>query len=155
MRRIGNRLLLAALFLTLASATVEGAGIKADRVAGPIEADVLEVLDGDTVRVRAHTWLNAYQVVDVRLSGVDAPEMEGPCEEERLLANRARTALAGRIANGRVLLRDIGFDAYAGRVVARLFSSAGEDVAALLIADGLGRAYDGGRRKPWCVASAR
>ncbi len=41
-------------------------------------------------------------------------------------------------------------DKFGGRVLARVESNAGEDIATLLIAAGLGRPYDGGKRASWC-----
>ena len=39
---------------------------------------------------------------------------------------------------------------HGGRVLARVETGAGADLGPLLIGAGLGRAYDGGKRKPWC-----
>ncbi len=87
----------------------------------------------------------------VRLQGVDAPELRGRCREERDLARRARAALSERLRSGRVVLRDIQFGTFAGRVVARVESADGTDLADLLITGGLARAYAGGRRTDWCA----
>jgi len=47
-------------------------------------------------------------------------------------------------------LAAIEYGKYAGRVVARVATSGGEDLAAGLIAAGLGRAYDGAARIACC-----
>jgi len=122
-----------------------------ERLPGPVRAEVLKVRDGDTLTVRARIWLG--QVVDtkVRLAGVDAPELRGRCPRERRLARAARQFVREKIGDQRVILRDIRFGKYAGRVVARVFTIGGEDVAKALIAAGLGRPYRGRRRRgAWC-----
>ncbi len=45
----------------------------------------------------------------------------------------------GRVGGGDVILWDVRYDKFGGRVLARVETGAG-----------LGRAYDGGKRKPWC-----
>ncbi len=123
----------------------------ADRLPGPIPAKVVDVIDGDTVTVRAQIWLGQEIQTRVRLAGADAPELKARCPQERALAERARDFLARRLVDGEVLLRDIHHDKYGGRVVARLETPGGEDLARSLIAAGLARAYGGQARRPWCV----
>ena len=86
----------------------------------------------------------------MRLAGVDTPELRGDCDEERELAAAARDFVVTSIAGGNVILWDVRHDKFGGRVLARVETGAGADLGALLIGAGLGRAYDGGKRKPWC-----
>ena len=51
--------------------------IAAETLRGPIRADVIEVIDGDTLRVRARIWLGQQVEINVRLSDVDTPELRG------------------------------------------------------------------------------
>ena len=118
---------------------------------GPYEARVIEVLDGDTLVVRARIWLGTEMELRVRLYGVDAPELKGRCEAEVRLARDAKDALAGLVRSGAIRLRNIRYGKYAGRVVARVETEHGEDVALLLSARNLVRAYAGGRRPDWCA----
>ncbi len=119
-------------------------------LAGPVEAAVLRVIDGDTIEVAAAIWLDQVVTVRVRLRGADAPELGGArCEPERALAIRARDRLAA-LAGARVTLTEIGRDKYAGRVDATVTGPDGSDLAARLVAEGLARAYEGGRRAGWC-----
>ena len=117
---------------------------------GPIPARVLEVIDGDTLMVRARVWIGQEIEIKVRLEGVDAPELGGRCEAERALAHRARALIMVKVRDGAVRLSRVQYGKYAGRVVARVETSAGEDLSATLLAAGLGRAYRGGRRPSWC-----
>jgi endonuclease YncB( thermonuclease family) len=122
---------------------------RAGMVPGPVPADVVSVIDGDTIRVKARIWLGQEIEVMVRLAGIDAPELHGPCAAERRGAEAAReglTALAGR----RILLYDIRNDKYGGRVLARVTAPDGTDLARRLDSQSLVRPYDGGRRGSWC-----
>ena len=117
---------------------------------GPVAADVVEVIDGDTLRVSAHIWLGQRLETLVRLGGIDAPELHGRCEEERRMALAARKALA-RAAGTTVLLFDVDYGKYAGRVTARVSTTGGQDLSALMLASGLARPYAGGARSTWCA----
>ncbi|MBL4690660.1 MAG: thermonuclease family protein [Rhodospirillales bacterium] len=137
--------------LLLAGVTVPVAAPgRPETVPGPVSARVLRVIDGDTIVVRARIWLGQDIDTQVRLEGVDAPELRGKCERERRLAKRARDLILTRSAVGTVVLSDIHYGKYAGRVVARVRSPGGEDFSTALLKAGLGRPYKGGRRSSWC-----
>lgn len=138
----------AAIMLVLLSAA-SPAGAR-EMLRGPVPAEVLEVIDGDTVRVRAHIWLGQAVETAVRLQGVNAPELRGDCDGERRLARAARDYLATLVAGRNVQLRDIAQDKYGGRVVARMDDAEGRDLGEALIAAGYARPYDGGARGTWC-----
>ncbi len=125
-------------------------GWRADVLPGPVPARVIEVVDGDTIAVRARIWIGQDVETRVRLSGVDTPEFNGRCGRERELAAHARAFVVEAIGGGAVKLSDVRYGKYAGRVVADVETAAGEDLGALLIAAGLGRPYDGGARASWC-----
>lgn len=101
--------------------------------------------------MRAWIWPGQGAETDVRLAGIDAPELRGGCADERLLAGRAK-AKAAELAGWRVRLRDLAFDKYGGRMVARVEGDTG-DVGVALVAAGLARPYDGRRRETWCPTS--
>jgi endonuclease YncB( thermonuclease family) len=119
-------------------------------VAGPVAATVLDVIDGDTIVVRARIWLGQDVETRVRLFGVDTPELRARCEEEQALAREARDFVRARLESKRVNLRDVRYDKYGRRVLARVFTPEGEDLAESLIRRGLARAYDGSARLGWC-----
>ncbi len=119
-------------------------------IAGPVRAHLVRVVDGDTVEVLARIWPDHYVETLVRLAGIDAPELRGRCAEEIALAERAKARLAALLAGSRLLLVDIHYGKYAGRVVARVLTEDGRDVAETLLAEKLARPYAGGRRAPWC-----
>lgn len=134
-------------------------------IQGPVVADVLEVVDGDTLRVRAHIWLAQTIETRVRIAGIDAPELSSPCA--RAQGEAARSFLSARISaaakpspglssgkpkEGRVFLHRIRPGKYGGRVVAQVRDAQGDDLAAVLLRAGLVRDYDGrGPRPEWCA----
>ena len=123
----------------------------AETLAGPVDATVLDVIDGDTVTVRARIWLGQAIEIRVRLAGIDTPELRGRCDRERQLAAEARDVLTEQIAGRQVTLRDIRYGTYAGRVVARVSVRGEPDLGAMLLASGLARTYAGrGPRPDWC-----
>lgn len=126
-----------------------GAGVP-ETIPGPVAARLLGVIDGDTIIVRARIWLGQDVETRLRLDGVDAPELTGRCDRERRAATAARNLIRALGVDGRVILRDIQYGKYAGRVVARVETPAGVDFTDALLQAGLGRPYDGGRRRPWC-----
>ncbi len=119
-------------------------------IAGPVRAHLVRVVDGDTVEVLARIWPDHYVETRVRLAGIDAPELRGRCAEEIAQAERAKARLAALLAGNRLQLADVHYGKYAGRVVARVLTEDGRDVAGILIAENLVRAYGGGRREGWC-----
>jgi endonuclease YncB( thermonuclease family) len=140
--------------------SVPGALGAAERLAGPLPAQVVSVLDGDTIEVRVHIWLGQDINTRVRLAGIDAPELKGKCDREKTLALRARAYLVARLGPveaaggaGRVQLREIRYGKFAGRVLAQVETLDGMDLGRSLIAAGLARPYDGRRRASWCEAA--
>ncbi|MEE8332869.1 MAG: thermonuclease family protein [Alphaproteobacteria bacterium] len=117
---------------------------------GPVPAELVRVVDGDSVLVSARIWLGQRVTVSVRLAGIDAPEIRGRCDAERKRAHRAREFLVRRLKEGNIALADIHYGKYAGRVVARLLDRDGVDLGAALVKAGLARPYAGRRRLPWC-----
>jgi endonuclease YncB( thermonuclease family) len=120
---------------------------------GPVPAEVIRIIDGDTIVVRVQPWLGLFIETHVRLEGLDAPELHGHCNEEIAMAQQARLRLATLLADGQVVLQNIRNDKYGGRVDARVISASGTDVAEVMISDGLARRYHGERRLPWCVGT--
>lgn len=118
-------------------------------VPGPVRAAVVNVIDGDTILVRADVWIGQVVETRVRLLGIDAPELHGRCSEETERARQAKATLA-QLASTAVLLTDVRPDKYGGRVLAHVQTPDHVDVAHRMLDAGLARAYDGGHRAPWC-----
>jgi endonuclease YncB( thermonuclease family) len=126
---------------------------------GPYPVDAVRVIDGDTFEARIRIWFGQEITTLVRIRGIDAPELKARCGEEKRGAEAARDALSRLLTQGRPSIADVALDKYAGRILASVLvaaSSESRDVAADMIAAGLARPYDGGKRAGWCdVAVAR
>ena len=57
---------------------------------GPVSADVVRVIDGDTFEANAQIWLGETIAVRVRVAGIDAPELHARCEDEYRRAQLSR-----------------------------------------------------------------
>lgn len=106
---------------------------------------VTRVVDGDTLHLTCAGVRHK-----VRLLGFDTPEVSRPgCAGEAVAGARATRVLQALVATGPVTaLRFEGKDRY-GRDLGAL-AIGGRDVAAVMLASGLARVYDGGRRQGWC-----
>ncbi|HTK12964.1 MAG TPA: thermonuclease family protein [Xanthobacteraceae bacterium] len=113
-------------------------------------AEVLRVIDGDTFVAAVHLWPGLQITTKVRLRRIDAAEMHARCPQERRLAEAARDGLTTLLAGGNVTLTQIKPDRYGGRVDADAVNAARIDVGEAMLARGLARPYNGGRRQPWC-----
>ena len=114
-----------------------------------IAARVLKVVDGDTFDARIELKPGFRVTTRVRLRGIDAPELHAACEGERIGAEAAQRALRAILAEGGVTIHDLGDDKY-GRLLGTVATRATPSVAEALIAKGVVRRYDGGRRAGWC-----
>lgn len=94
-----------------------GPAVAGETFKGPVEATIVRVVDGDTLSVRVHIWLGQDVRVMVRLSGIDAPEMRGKCDEERVLAVAATDYLK-KFEGVQVVLSEVSNGKFAGRVLA-------------------------------------
>ena len=123
----------------------------AETLKGPISARVIRVIDGDTLEVEVRIWFGQDITVNVRVLGVDTPEMKGKCPAEIEAAKKAGMfTLKVAPPGGLIQLHNVKPDKYAGRVDAIVELSDGRDLAAVLIAASLARPYLGDKRQSWC-----
>ena len=116
-----------------------------------VPAVVRYIVDGDTFSAGVKLEDDTIVSVRVRLRNVDTPELHGECVDEIVAANVAKNRLAELLPPDSVVeLENVKDDKYLGRIDANVKDSRGRDVGRILIREGLGRAYDGGRRKSWC-----
>ena len=125
----------------------------ADRIAGPVEAEILRIIDGDTILVSAKPWPQQSIEVYVRLRGIDTPELRSRCSSDRAAAMSARDLLMSLADGVRVALTDIEGDKFFGRVVADVHLADGSNPAHDLLAAGLAVTYSGGRKPPVVCAA--
>ncbi len=118
-----------------------------DEIPGPVAADILRIVDGDTLLVEARPWPQQKMEVYVRIRGIDAPELKSSCRSVRYAARAARDTLAELAAmSPKVELTRISGDKYFGRIVADVTFSNGTNAAENLRAAGVARTYDGGTK---------
>jgi len=139
----------AAVFLSTASASPYTITITK-----PYHWPVVEVVDGDTVKVEAK-WLppELGTVISVRIIGVDTPEKgwRAKCVNEANLGEAATSFVMHHLQEGATpeLLID-GWDKYGGRIDGD-FVINGQLLSDMLIKEGLAHPYDGkGPRQSWC-----
>ena len=141
------------VFLLMACAMLVAPPVAAsDILSGPYDAEVIDVIDGDTLRANITIWPHTYARRSVRLRGIDAPERKDrdACAFARDLYERSRARLA-QMADSRVRLRNVEEGRYAGRIIADVYTLQGEDIGATLLRERLVRVYRIPReRPPWC-----
>ncbi len=107
------------------------------------------VHDGDTLNnALVDLGWDTLRRVDLRLVGLDTPEVTGPNKAVGLLV---RDHVIGWIAKRTgLLVESTSLDKY-GRSLAILHASEGETLNAYLLRTGTARPYDGGKRAEWSV----
>ncbi len=136
--------------LALVLSLIAAPALASDPFRRPVQATVLDVLDGDTFLAEALVWPGHTVKVNVRVRGIDAPEMKARCETERAAAEEAQRSLASLLGNAPVSISNISGAKYYGRVLADVTAASGDAVAEVMLRRKLVRPYDGGRRKSWC-----
>lgn len=86
---LAHRSLLCALALGLGLIVLRPApAVPAETLDGPVSARVLEVVDGDSLRVVVQVWLGQHIETLVRIRGIDTPERRRACPGESATARR-------------------------------------------------------------------
>ncbi|WP_438751197.1 thermonuclease family protein [Pararhizobium sp. O133] len=123
-------------------------------IAGPVSAEIIRVIDGDTILVAARPWPQQTMEVFVRLRGIDAPELKSSCAATRDAGRQAREALTDLIRDQpEIQLFHISGDKYFGRVLADISFSDGRNPAQEMLSAGYVRPYGGGRKSKECASS--
>lgn len=122
----------------------------AEKLPGPIKAQLVRVLDGDTFELMIQIWIDQHIQTKLRLNGVDTPEIKGKCDKEIKLAHNARETAKKWLEDEAFILKNVSYGKYAGRVLGDIERSNGESLSQLLINQGLARPYKGGKRSSWC-----
>ena len=115
-------------------------------------AEIVRVIDGDTLTVHIYPWPGVIVETRIRMLGIDTPEIRGKCAEEKDKAREAKQAVAQLLPIGaKVQIRNVRQDKYAGRHDAEVILADGRSVGEVLIAAGLARPYHGEKRDGWCA----
>ena len=138
-----NIFLVAVLFIGLAHSLVAKVP--------DLTATVASVFDGDTFGATVHLENGASVFVNVRIMNIDAPEMNGECQYEKELAERAKNRLTELLPrDSTVTLSKIKDDKYLKRIDALTLLANGDDVGKIMVREKLAVYYNGGKRQPWC-----
>ena len=108
-------------------------------------AEVLKVVDGDTVDLRVDLGFRVTTVQRFRLARINAPEMHDARPDIQAKAEQAKERLELLLKSGGVILRSekpLSDDKY-GRWLAEIYTATGVDVNQTLIDEGLVKLYPG------------
>ena len=150
-----QKLLLSFLVVTL-GANLALAHHNDRHISGPISATLTHIIDGDTIGVVLTPWLYTSVRTNVRIAGVDTPEIRRPkCEEERAKGHLAVEHITQLLSAGDdapvIVLTDITPDKFGGRVVAQVQTASGINIGQSLLIAGLAQPYEGGTKPLWCT----
>jgi len=111
---------------------------------------VVRVYDGDTITIAARIVVDGTEIpklfrFNVRLRGIDSPEIKTKNAHEKALAVQSRDKLAEFIMNTIVTLENIDYDKY-GRILADVIAKNGANVSDWMLAQKLAVKYDGGKK---------
>ena len=114
----------------------------------------VKITDGDTIKldVSKESPLIKKLGLSVRIKGIDTPEKapRAKCKKESELGQQATKYTTELVGNKELLLSEIKWDKYGGRIVANV-KVGGVDVAQELLKKKLARVYnDGEKKKSWC-----
>ena len=107
------------------------------------QGKVIKVYDGDTITIASRLPYPNTPVYkfNVRLLGIDCPELKGSADKEKELAILARDALRARIYGRTVTLKNVGTEKY-GRLLANVYLN-GENLNEWMISNNYAIKYDG------------
>lgn len=121
-------------------------------------AELLKVIDADTIKLRLELYPGLYKDVNLRVSGIDTPESRRGMKsgvrieecEVSLGKSATRNAIALLEASKTLLVINIDPQKtkYSGRINGELLFD-GQDYGSYMIKQGLAVKYEGGRRSGW------
>ena len=119
----------------------------ADRTFGSVTiSEVTSIYDGDTFRANIPGYPPIIgQRMGIRINGVDTPEIRGKCEQEKVLARKAKQYTVTALRNAKTIeLRNMQRGKYF-RIVADVYAD-DQSVGEGLVREGLAVVYDGGKK---------
>jgi micrococcal nuclease len=112
----------------------------------------LRIIDSDTFLISAPFIPKPLkQQIPLRLSGVDGPGIKrwANCAKEAALGERAKEYVQGLFDKSKKQeIKFIGMDKY-NRILGDIYFD-GKSVSELLIKNGYGKKYSGGKKESWC-----
>ena len=119
--------------------------------ASDLTMSVIKVYDGDTFVSELHGVPEPLNKVSVRIRGIDTPELRGKCSSEVEAAIKSKRQLIAILdSNDTVIVKNVKWDKYGGRIDGDVFLKNGVDVRAEMIKRKAARPYSGEKRVGWC-----
>ena len=116
------------------------------------EGIVIKVYDGDTITIASRLPYKESPLYrfQIRLNGIDSPEIKGKTDEEKAAAQKSRQELESLILNKTVILKNKSQEKY-GRILADVYLviNVGEhlNVNSWLLDHGYAVPYNGGKKQ--------
>lgn len=147
---IGIKLSLISIFIVFAPAALT----KDIEYGNAFVFEVTSIYDADTFRATIKEWPQIIgERIPIRVNGIDAPEIRGKCQEEKIKAREAKKESVAMLRSAKQIeLRNIKRGKYF-RIIADVYLD-GKSLAQVLIIKGLARPYDGKKRQGWCKKGA-
>jgi micrococcal nuclease len=114
--------------------------------------ELLRVIDGDTIDVRADLGFDVSLRLRLRFAGINTPESRTRNLEEKAMGLAAKARLVEILESAdRIEFESHGKGKF-GRVLATPYAVTGDehvDICQTLVREDHARLYDGGKREPW------
>jgi micrococcal nuclease len=112
---------------------------------------LIRIVDGDTIMVEVDLGFDISVKIGVRLLGIDTPEINSSYGLEQKAAHKSELYLSQLLQDEELMIRTKKDDMYGRYLCIVYVKSTHEDINInnLMLNHGLGKKYDGGRRKPW------
>jgi micrococcal nuclease len=140
------------IFVPLVACDTRPVVLSTDQAARPLRVQAFHGChDGDTCTVSLADLPPLFgQHINIRILGIDTPELNAQCEREKSLAQQAKALTESTVRQGKQIeITDVLRDKYF-RILGRLVVD-GEDLGSKLLAAGLAVPYNGGPKiKDWC-----
>ena len=111
---------------------------------------IISVYDGDTFRADIRGLPDIIgKNIAIRILGIDTPEIKGKCEEEKVIAIKARDFARKALFNAKIItLKNLKRDKYF-RLLADVYFD-DTDLANALLVNNLAVKYSGKKKSSWC-----
>ncbi len=124
-------------------------GFDAVAFTGTYRAEIIRVIDGDTIEARIFIFPQLEAVYKVRLADIDTPELNGKCLAEKQRAKQAKLYLQELLPPKSEITLHVKhkFDSF-GRVLAYIYHDTHGNISELLLKNNHAVLY--GDKRGWC-----
>jgi len=110
---------------------------------------IIKVLDGDSLRLSVDLGFKLSRIIDVRIHGIDTPEIRGYQKSAGQLVRQALIKMLTKAQEkGQLTLISEDLDKY-GRCLGDIETQDNDSILNFLLEKELGRIYNGGKRGKW------